>query len=78
MDAKEDNETAVSICHFVTRILQITPIHTKINGFHHFLEISFLTFLKSEDEIVKQLWFSKRSGRKKQKSYWRSFFSVCE
>ena len=76
---KEDElMSPVELSNFLTRLLQITPLHRKINMIHQFLEISSMNFAGVDEKLMKQMSFAKRSGQKKKKKLWRRIFSSCE
>lgn len=77
--AKEDPETAsAEIYNTLMTLLQMRKLNTKINMLHRFLEISFLSFSPIEEAVMKQLTVSKKSGKKKMKTFMQEVMTCFE
>ena len=63
---------------FLKLTLETPSLHRKINVFHQFIEISYINFSNIDEKLVKQLQFSKRSGRKKKGGIFHKLFYYCE
>ena len=76
---KEDPETTpAEIKDSLQSLLQKKKLNRKINMLHKFLEISFLNFNSIEETIMKQLSISKKSGKKKMKTFIQEVMTCFE
>lgn len=76
---KEDPETTpTEIKDCLQSLLQMKKLNRKINMLHRFLEISFLNFNSIDETIMKQLSISKKSGKKKMKTFIQEVMTCFE
>jgi hypothetical protein len=79
LSSKEDPEKAAEeIKKTILGLLNMKRLNTKINMLHKFLEISFLNFSPIEENIMKQLSVSKKSGKKKMKTFIQEVMTCFE